>query len=291
MTNTRYFLARIAQAFGINRRSRRMAELATESHLLREAEQVLGERIWQGVEEVEELGVEYWNLRRLTSERERLQEQAQIQELRLAEAHHQRAELLLAKSSPQEDLEQERSKLLEELDALARRRDQIVGKARDIRRIYDGFKAKIEVLREERREDGDTVTKTQARMGELRESFELLKTERNTVVAQIEERDAMLAALDEKIDDVRSKQRAEASVAFQAIGDANRQLSQIRAEIGLLETRMLQLYAEIGRHVSRNFFISTPCRDAAKAQRPMVEVMTALRRSISLNQRLADTSD
>ena len=291
MTTTRYFLARLAQAFGINRRSRRMAELATESHLLREAEQVLGERIWQGVEDVEELGVEYWNLRRLTSERERLQEQAHLQEIRLAEAHHQRAELLLAKSTPQEDLEQQRMKLLEELDALARQRDQIVAKARDIRRIYDGFKAKIEVLREEQREDGDTVTKAQARMSELRAGFEQLKAERNTVVVLIEERDAQLTALEQKIDDVRRKQREEASVAFQAIGDANRHLSQIRAEIGLLETRMLQLYQEIGRHVSRNFFASAPCRDAAKSQRPMIEVMTALRRSISMNQRLADTSD
>ena len=75
MTTSRYLIARIGLAFGIQRRQRRMAEAASETHLLREAEQILGERIWENVEAVEELGIEYWNLRRLYAERERLRKE------------------------------------------------------------------------------------------------------------------------------------------------------------------------------------------------------------------------
>jgi len=41
MTPTRYFITRIALAFGISRRNQRMSDAAFETHLLREAEQIL----------------------------------------------------------------------------------------------------------------------------------------------------------------------------------------------------------------------------------------------------------
>ena len=38
MTSSRYFVARVAQAFGYVRRAQRMGDAASEMHLLREAE-------------------------------------------------------------------------------------------------------------------------------------------------------------------------------------------------------------------------------------------------------------
>src|SRR5690606_27932565 len=94
MTQSRFYLARIAQAFGVQRRQRRMAEAAAEMHLLREAEQVLGLALWERVEAIEALGVEYWNLRKLHKEREDLRAQLEECEAILADAHHQRTTLL-----------------------------------------------------------------------------------------------------------------------------------------------------------------------------------------------------
>ncbi len=286
MTTSRYLIARIGLAFGIQRRQRRMAEAASETHLLREAEQILGERIWENVEAVEELGIEYWNLRRLYAERESLRKQLLKSEEVLTLAHEQRSAVLSEKSVEQGRLEEARGDLIIELEALARERDKVVVKAREVRRVYDGLKTKLEVLEEEERGDADIWRKTQVRMTELRGQFEELKKERDSVASKIEIRDQRLDEIEQKLDIERKKHREEASVAFQQIGDANRAISECKAELGVIETRMLQLFGEIGRHISRNAAVNPECRAATRNQRPMVEVMAQLRKSINLNHRL-----
>jgi len=71
------------------------------------------------------------------------------------------------------------------------------------------------------------------------------------------------------------------------IGDGNKEMSVLRAESGLLKTRMRQLYAEIGRYISRHAGQDAACSAAAASHQGLVDVMRALRRSIALNHRLA----
>jgi len=285
MTTSRYIIARFAQAFGVNRRQRRMAEAASEMHLLREAEQVLGQSVWENVEEVEELGVEYWNLRKLIKERDDIRAKLDDCESILADAHEQRSNILGAKTDSQQDLEVERGELLGQLEKLSRERDGVIQQAREIRRIYDGLKMKLEVLQ---REGGsDSIEKTRARMVELKVRFTQLKQDRDRVAANIAEGDAKVDALDTELAEERQKHRAEASVAFQQIGQANRDISSLKAQLGLIDTQMRQLFSEIGRHVSRNAFVNDQCRSAAKGHIPMIDVMRALRKSVAMNHRLA----
>ena len=285
MTTTRYIFARFAQAFGVNRRQRRMAEAASEMHLLREAEQVLGQSVWERVEEVEELGVEYWNLRKLIKERDEIRAKLEDCELVLADAHEHRTTLLGAKSDEQADLETIRGQLLADLEKLSRERDQVIGQAREIRRIYDGLKMKLEVL--QREGTSDAIEKTKSRMIELKTRFTELKQDRDRVAADIAEGDAKVDAIDAELAEERQKHRAEASVAFQQIGQANRDISALKAQVGLIDTQMRQLFSEIGRHVSRNAFVNEQCKSAAKGHIPMIDVMRALRKSVAMNHRLA----
>ena len=285
MTTTRYIIARFAQAFGVNRRQRRMAEAATEMHLLREAEQVLGQSVWERVEEVEELGVEYWNLRKLIKERDDIRDKLEDCEAILADAHDQRSTLLGAKSDSQTDLEEERGELLAELEKLSRERDLVIQQAREIRRIYDGLKMKLEVL--QREGSSESIEKTRARMIELKVRFTELKQDRDRVAVNIAEGDAKVDAIDTELAEEKQKHRAEASVAFQQIGQANRDISSLKAQLGLIDTQMRQLFSEIGRHVSRNAFVNEQCKSAAKGHIPMIDVMRALRKSVAMNHRLA----
>lgn len=285
MTTTRYIFARIAQAFGVNRRQHRMAEAASEMHLLREAEQVLGQSVWERVEEVEELGVEYWNLRKLIKEREEIRGKLAECEAVLADAHEQRSAILGAKSDSQQELEDHRGELLASLEKLAKERDVVIQQAREIRRIYDGLKMKLDVL--EREGSGEAIEKTRSRMAELKTRFTELKQERDIVATKIAEGDAEVDAIDTELSEEKQKNRDEASVAFQQIGQANRDISSLKAQLGLIDTQMRQLFSEIGRHVSRNAFVSDQCRSAAKGQLPMIDVMRALRKSVAMNHRLA----
>ena len=288
MTSARYIFCRVAQAFGYNRKNIRMAEAAAEIHLLKEAESHLGKAVWREVEDIEELSIEYWNLRKLIKERDRVANELEASLEKLAAAHAERAGLLGISNEPFQDLLEERQKVLQTLETLTRERDLIVEKARNIRRIYDGLKTKEEVLAGEGKKTTEEMAKITARLAELKAGFSALKSERLTVAEKIAEGDAKIDEIDAEILRRKKERRLNASEAFQHIGDANQEISTLRAELGVLDTQMRQLYSEIGRHVSRNVSGNPVCKKATATHHGLVEVMAALRKSITLNHKLSD---
>jgi chromosome segregation ATPase len=292
MTSTRYLFARLGQAFGIHRRNQRMGDAASETHLLRDAEAHLGSMIWEKVEPIEELSVEYWNLRKLLKERNAVAGRLNLAEERLRIAHDERAALLTTHSEPQQDLIDERQAILKHIEGLSRKRDEIVHEAKNVRRKYDGLKMKLEVLTRDFEASATPVEADAIRqkLAELKLGFSDLKNARSEIALEIESGDAAIDALDAKLELQKKAKRQEASKAFQVIGDVNKEISSLRAELGLLDTQMRQLQSEIGRHVSRNVQTSPACAEAAREQRGLVDVMRALRQSIALNHRLAGMS-
>lgn len=291
MTSTRYLLSRIARAFGIYRRNQRMSEAAAETHLLREAEVQLGAVIWERVEPVESLAADYWNLRKLTTEHKALAAKiAECQE-RLGKAHEERAELLNVSSEPELKLNEEKNEIVTQLNKLAVRRAEVVAAAKEIRRTYDGLKVKSEVLAsqgDELKSGPSDLEQIKSSLIQLKTKFAALKSERSEIAAEIEAGDNQISEISERIKDLKKDQYSLASKAFQIIGDANKDISTHRAEIGVIETRMIQLHGVIGRHVSRNASIDPACAEAAKGHQGLVEVMRALRKSITLNHKLAE---
>lgn len=293
MTSSRYFIARFAQAFGFFRKNLRMADAASEMHLLREAETQLGYAVWEKVETIEELSVEYWNLRKLIKERGLVAKNLAECQARLDAAHEERANLLTNTPEIHQDLIDTRSVLLVKIDKFVAQRDDIVAEARDVRRSYDGFKMKLEVLTKELSGgelEQEEITRVKARLLELKEKFSELKQQRIDIGTQIEEGDAKLDVINGELNEKKMSRRALASETFHVIGDGNKQMSTLRAESALLDTQMRQLYAEIGRYVSRHACQNPACAAAAVSHRGLVEVMRALRRSIALNHRLAGTA-
>jgi chromosome segregation ATPase len=290
MTSTRYFVARIAQAFGYVRRAQRMGDAASEMHLLREAEAYLGQAIWEKVENIEQLSVEYWNLRKLARDRDEVAGRLALSQAKLDRAHEERASLLNNMPEANQEVLDRRLKLLTELETLAQRRDEIVARAREIRRSYVGLKMKLEVLTTEaggRPQNEADAAQIKTRLQELKSRFADLKRQRIEVGHKIDEGDAKVDEVDELLKEEKRQRRLLASQSFEVIGEGNKEISLLRAEIGLLETRMRQLYAEIGRYVSRHAHQDPACAAAVASHRGLVDVMRALRRSVALNHRLA----
>lgn len=293
MTSSRYFIARFAQAFGFFRKNQRMADAASEMHLLREAESQLGSAIWEKVESIDELSVEYWNLRKFIKERDLVRQKLVACQDKLDRAHEERAIVLNNPPEVHQELFDERVSLLMDLENLARRRDEIVAEARDVRRAYDGMRMKLEVLGKESPDPGanqEPLEKVKIRLGELKAKFSALKQQRVDIGVQIEEGDAKVDAVDQRLNEQKKDRRVHASHAFTVIGDGNKEMSILRAESAVLDTQMRQLYAEIGRFISRNATNHGACAKAAESHRGLVDVMRALRRSIALNHRLAGTA-
>lgn len=293
MTSSRYLIARVAQAFGYFRRNLRMADAASEMRLLREAEAQLGAAIWEKVEGIEELSAEYWNLRKLIKEKEIVRQKLADCQVRLDQAHEERVNVLISAPEINQDLLDQRVELLMELEKLAHRRDEIVIEAREVRRIYDGMKMKLEVLTNESKgsEAGkEKIAEVKRRLAELKLKFSDLKKQRLLIGTETEAGDAKVDLVDEQLNEKKKDRRMHASEAFQVISDGNKEISILRAESGLLDTQMRQLYAEIGRFVSRNTHLVPTCAAAASSHQGLVDVMRALRRSVALNHRLAGNS-
>ena len=289
MTSSRYYMARFAQAFGYFRKNQRMADAASEMHLLREAEAQLGTLVWAKVEGIEELSVEYWNLRKLIKERDNIREKLASCQERLDQAHEERSAVLSNTPEVHQELFEERLTLLTELETLARSRDEIVAEARDVRRIYEGLMMKLEVLTKEA-SGGEEIEQVKSRLTELKTRFSELKQRRVDIGKEIDKGDAKVDLVNSQLNERKKDRRVTASEAFQVIGDGNKEMSILRAESAVLDTQMRQLFAEIGRFVSHHAGQHPACTKAVSASQGLVDVMRALRRSIALNHRLAGTA-
>jgi len=290
MTYPRYLIERIAKVFGYNRRAYRLSDAASEMHLLREAEAHLGERIWENIEPIEPLSNEYWNLRKLTREHQELKKRIEECQQRLDAAQEERAELINSGGiSEDPELENKRDQLLTRLEELSKEREMVSNEGRSVRRLYNGAKTKLEVLTMEGGASEQELGKVRERLAQLRERFNELKQKRNELTEQIRIGDEELDGVSERIAALSDKSREAAAAAFKQINLANKEVWQLRAESGLIETRMHQLHAEIGRYISRHAFHDAACRAASSSQQGLVDVMRALRRSVAFNHKLGGT--
>lgn len=287
MTYTRYLIERLAKAFGYNRRAHRLSDAAAEMHLLREAETQLGERIWERIEPIEALSNEYWNLRKLSRQYRELRQNIEKCQARLDHAQEERAELINSGGiSEHPELEEQSDALLTKLEELSKQREVISSEARNVRRLYNGAKTKLEVLSSEGGVSEEELHQVRSRLDQLRQRFNELKRRRDEINTEIDQGDAKLDKVNEQIAALSNKSREAAAAAFKEINLANKEVWQLRAECGLVETRMHQLHAEIGRYISRHAYHDPACRAASAGQQGMVDVMRALRRSVAYNHKL-----
>ena len=285
MIRSRYLALRVGQAFGIRFAGRHASNAAAELHLLREAEEMLGRLCWRDLEEIEDLSVEYWNLRKLDKEEVDLSGQISGASQILQQSHDQRADLLEKVVESSKDLVAEREGLIEKSERLGSERDLILREARAVKRRHDGLKAKLEVLTEEKG-DSEELEDTKSEISELKKRFGSLRTRRDQLAGRIEKIDNSISEIDGRIETRRKDIREEAFGSYQSIGKANREISTNRAELGVIEKEMSSLFSEIGRYLSMNH--SHPdIQPVLKTSRPLVNQMKALRSSINLNNILA----
>ena len=138
MTQSRYFIWRIAQTFGIAMRRRHATQAATEFHLFREAEEVLGQLTWAETEHVEELSAEYWNLRRMSMKHKELLSEIEVANGDLQKSQDQREELLGMVVDRTKSLVEEREKMKESGERLRSEHEVVISEARSIRRQHEG---------------------------------------------------------------------------------------------------------------------------------------------------------
>jgi chromosome segregation ATPase len=287
MTSTSYYFALIAKSFGLERRNKRVLEASSEMSLLREAEYHLGLVLWEKIEPIEELSVEYWNLRKLmkgfTEMRKKMDElNEQLTELQL-----QRAEILNSENPEQLEVEMQRSQLMLYMEKLTNERDMVLRRAKELRRVHEGLLTKIEVIKRDKYPE-EKIIEVEQSIDDLKKEFRELKLRRQELAEALDQGDRDIDENEKKLAAFKQVKRDEAALIFQELGLINRELSQLRSEVGSVESEIRQLQSEVGRYISRYTKRNPVCDKVAKPERAMVEVMRMLRISISMNRKLAD---
>ncbi len=286
MNSTRYFLARLAMAFGLDLKNKRLSEAADEMHLLRLAEEILGEDIWEATEELEEVSVEYWSLRKLQKEKKKLMGFVEKLGESLDLSHEERNQILNQTNQLREKREAEKAKLIKKSEALIAERDRVIAMAQRIKRRYDASRTKMQVLADDASKR-EIIEEERKKLVDYKKDFVQLKEMRVKIGKKIKVFDEKIAKIDEKLLEERKKLRTEASSAYQNIGKVNRDMSKVSAQIGLIDLEVNDLYGEIGRYVSIHYEGNPVCREICKDHKNLIAQMQLLRTSIAYNHKLA----
>ncbi len=286
MNSSRYMIARLALSFGLNRKTKRLSEAADEMHILRQAEEILGEDVWEQAEEIEEISVEYWTLRKLILKQRELEDALGKAGAILDTSHEERNAVLNETNQACLALEKKRDELIGHSEALIAERDRVIARAQQIRRKFDASRTKVQVLSGEDNTH-EIIKSERKKLAAYKVDFASLKEVRDEVGEKIQKLDDRITKIEAAIAEDRKKLRVEASSAYQSIGKANRDRSKLSAEIGLLEIEMKHHHCEIGRYVSNHAGTDPVCAKICRDHAHLIAQMQSLRSSIALNHKLA----
>ena len=286
MTRARYYILRLGQAFGIDFKVRHSTAAATEVYLLREAEEILGALSWQDLENAEEISMEYWSLRKLSKERDALHTKIEKAQEILDSSHNERVSHLENVVDRTKDLVEKREEIIEKNDRLNAERDLVLGEARSVKRRHDGTKAKLDVLTEEGSDDEKSFSAARSALAEAKKRFKHLRARRDEITKKIDVLDAETEAIDEKIRERRTEIKGESSSSFGAIGQANKDISQTRAKLGILDQEMNALFSDLGKYVTNNQD-AEEIDEVTRPHRSLISQIGLLRSSVKMNRTLS----
>ena len=286
MNSSRYIISRLLLSFGLHRKNKRLLEAAEESHLLRQAEEILGEDVWEQVEDIEQISVEYWNLRKLRMKVSKFEGAMTEAGEVLHSSHDERNEILSQTNKECQALEEKRLGYRNEAKELIAQRDRMISEAKLIKRKYEASRTKIEVIGLEGGGD-EVIDKERQKIDSYKLELQNLKKDRDALALKIQSLDHKIIQIEEMLGNDRQRLRDEASSAYQSIGKANRDISKLGAEVALVESEMKLHYSEIGRYVSQHVGLDPDCAQIGKEYSSLIVQMQSLRSSIALNHKLA----
>ena len=220
MNSSRYMIARLALSFGVKRKTKRLSEAADEMYILRQAEEILGEDVWEQAEKIEETSVEYWMLRKLTLTLNELTESIDKAGVVLDTSQEERNAVLNQTNKACLALEKKRDELISRSEVIIAERDRVIGKAQKIRRKFDASRTKIQVLSGEA-DTVEIIKGERQKLAAYKVNFAALKISRDEVGEKTQ-------ILDDKIN------RIEAAISETgALRTTRRQLSTSAIEIAV----------------------------------------------------------
>ena len=286
MTQARYLVAKLFSSFGFTLTEKHRTATAYEAHLLRDAYQIIGGLTWKNVEDIEEVSSEYWSLRKLSKEHQKLSSRVETITETLETVQEERSQAIVSVTDNNRGPASQRDNIAKNIEQLSKEREEIQQKGRAIKRSHAGLKTKLEVLLEEQSDDNKAeIETTTNQVQELRDNFKKIKERREQLDKQITKQQAELNTLNSQISDESSTIREQAESQFSTIGKTNKELTGLRSSLSHLETNISALQSHIGKHLLQNPQ-DAQVKDATKQYKGLLNLIKEVKKSSIRHRKL-----
>lgn len=284
-----FFIGRFAWQLGLRMERARWNSVTRETQLLAETQDLLGRLAWVNISKVDRLSGEYWQITDLHRQQVELRSQSE-------------------KLSGENDIAQDRLYVIEDamedqIDALRKNKADFMSKAvkfmdqieetkdrdSETRRRFTSLKAKLEVLKKQTEGDfSEEIEKTRHLLASLKEEHSRDLAAIATHEGKVQALELSVQGIDAEINGLRDKHKAETADLVSEIGKRSKQIAEISAKVGSIESQKISLSFQIGQYLSNQIENPEPeVKTVLNNYRPLTNRITYLRRSIQYNQRLA----
>jgi chromosome segregation ATPase len=283
-----FLLSNLGKKLGMRRPAAWRASINREHHLVKTTEQALGEQAWQEIEEIEELTIEYWEIKDIENQQAELEKRNRTLEAEIEIFRNQREEIT---KRINKKLERKRDELIDKtstVDSIATETEQAEHEKRVIEKRFEALKLKRKILMEQ---DG-TPEESQAIYDTLKELKVEHTEKKRSLAAPIrasKEAEQAVAATNGEINALQDSIREETADVTEEFNQLSRRVAQNRSRIGALELTKGRALVRIGRYLGLHQDDPIPETQAVCSNhRDLVSRIVRLRRSINFHRRLAE---
>jgi chromosome segregation ATPase len=284
-----FFLHRLAWQFGYRRERARWGSVTRETQFLSEAQDLLGRIAWKQTGDLDPLTGEFWQLKDLDAQQEKLRSQSEQMLTRIDELKEKLDGIEDKYEEQIEELRDHKASVMETAAGIAAEMADIRYDDDATRERFGSLKGKLDVLKRQEGVDlSAEMERTRISLQELKQTHEASKKLIEAKEAEVRKVEASVQGVDGEIADKRAQMKEESAELVTEIGQLSKSVAETSAKIGTLETAKSELSFKVGVFLSDHADSRDPAiRKALTSCRPLVGKILALRKSISYNQRLA----
>lgn len=283
-----FFMRRLAWQFGIKHERNRWSAVTRETQFLAEAQDLLGKLAWPVCDEIDDLSGEYWQIRDLDKRQQEMRDLSEHLTNENEVAQEKLYEIEDRYDHQVQSILSRKRELMEKAVAIMNDVEDIKNRDSDTRRKFGSLKAKLEVLK---RQDGDysaEIERTRQTLVKLKEAHAHDLAEITGRESEVEKLEMAVQRIDDEVATRREQLKSETAELVLEIGRRSKQIAELSAKIGSIDTQKGDLSFLIGQYLSNSIDGRDPATQRAlDAYRPIVAKIKSLRASIQYNQRLA----
>ena len=288
MNAAAYQLSKVARFFGFRFERNRLAALTRESQFLQEAIDLLGRAAWHDTSKIDDVAVEFWQIRDTEQKQVTLKEQMEAIKVESQKLEVERARIEHQFGVEINELKERKIDIMSQAIGLMRDNDAAKANLERVKRRYAGMKLRLKALEEGNHPGGDDPAQLQQMMDDLKATYSQMQGGLESGSSEVKTFENQIAEVDAELESRKTSLREASAKVVGQIGKAAKQLADLSAQIGSLQNSKNALANRIGHFLSQH--VENPPQEVKEVLRKhgaLTSKIKYFRRSIHYNQRLS----